>query len=87
MFEAQGKSIASIAFFYVHCKSSKLVLKYILLVGNENITRGRGQLKTLATNIDQKSIKTVFLIAICRPTGDKWQSKTLFLSILIYVPR
>ena len=23
----------------------------------------------------------MFLIAICRPTGDKWQSKTLFLSI------
>ena len=23
----------------------------------------------------------VFSIAICRPTGDKWQSKTLFLSI------
>ena len=24
---------------------------------------------------------SVFSIAICRPTGDKWQSKTLFLSI------
>ena len=28
-----------------------------------------------------KSVETVFLIAICRPTGHKWQSKTLFLSI------
>ena len=25
--------------------------------------------------------KTGFSIAICRPTGDKWQSETLFLSI------
>ena len=35
-------------------------------------------------NVDQKSIETetVFLIAICRQWGDKWQSKTLFLSIL-----
>ena len=31
------------------------------------------------------STETVFLIAICRPTGDKWQSKTLFL--LIFDPR
>ena len=35
----------------------------------------------LSRNIDQKSIETVFSIDICRPTGDKWQSKTLFLSI------
>ena len=35
----------------------------------------------LSRKVDQKLIETVFLIAICRPTGDKWQSKTLFLSI------
>ena len=35
----------------------------------------------LSRNVDQKSIETVFLIAICRPTSDKWQSKTLLLSI------
>ena len=35
----------------------------------------------LLTNVDQKSIETEFWIAICRPTGDKWQSKTLFLAI------
>ena len=35
----------------------------------------------LSRNIDQKSIETEFSIAICRPTGDKCQSKTLFLSI------
>ena len=28
-----------------------------------------------------KSLKTECSIAICRPTGDKWQSKTLFLAI------
>ena len=31
--------------------------------------------------MDQKSLETVFSIAFCRPTGDKWPSKTLFLTI------
>ena len=46
-------------------------------------TPGRRQSKTsiLSTNIDQKSLETDFLIAICRLTGDKWQSKTLYLPI------
>ena len=39
----------------------------------------------LSRNVDHKSIETVFLIAICRPTGDEWQSKTMFLSI--FYPR
>ena len=47
------------------------------------ITPGRRQPKPfmLSTNVDQKSLETVFLITICRPNGDKWQSKTLFLAI------
>ena len=32
-------------------------------------------------NADQKSLETVFSITICRQSGDKWQSKTLFLTI------
>ena len=40
-----------------------------------------------STNADQKSIETVFSIPICRQCGAKWQSKTLFLLIFIYVPR
>ena len=35
---------------------------------------------TVSTNVDQKKLETEFLIDICRPTGDKWQSKTLFLA-------
>ena len=35
----------------------------------------------LSRNVDQRSLETEFLIAICRHTGDKWQPKTLFLSI------
>ena len=35
----------------------------------------------LSRNVDQKSLETEFLIAIFRHTGNKWQSKTLFLSI------
>ena len=34
-----------------------------------------------STNTDQKSIGKVFSIAICRQCGEKWQSKTLFLTI------
>ena len=44
---------------------------------------GRRQSKRLIllTNIDKKSLETEFTSAICRPTGNKWQSKTLFLAI------
>ena len=47
------------------------------------LTPGRGQTKTLkqSTKIDKKSLEAEFSIAICHPTGDKWQSKTLFLAI------
>ena len=43
----------------------------------------RRQSKTLlkSTNAEQKSTETVFSIAICRQSGDKWQSKTLLLTI------
>ena len=45
-------------------------------------TPGRRQSKTpiLSRNVDKKSLETEFSIAICRHIGDKWQSKTLFLS-------
>ena len=48
----------------------------------------------LSTNVDQNSLETGFFdchlspdfsIAICRPTVDKWQSKTLFLAISICI--
>ena len=35
----------------------------------------------LSVNVDKKLLETEFSIAVCRPTGDKWQSKTLFLAI------
>ena len=35
----------------------------------------------LSTNTDQKSLETVFSIAICRQFGDKWQLKTQLLTI------
>ena len=47
------------------------------------ITPDRRQSKTFST-IDERgsknAIETVFSIAICRLSGDKWQSKTLFLT-------
>ena len=46
-------------------------------------TTGRRQSKTpiLSRNVDKKSLEIEFWIAICRHNGDKWQLKTLFLSI------
>ena len=35
--------------------------------------------KAFNTNADQNLLETVFLIAICRQSVNKWQSKTLFL--------
>ena len=35
----------------------------------------------LSTKVDKKSLETEFSVAICRPAGDKWQWKTLFLAI------
>ena len=46
-------------------------------------TPGRRQSKKLST-IDERGSKidrNSFSIAICRQCGDKWQSKTLFLTI------
>ena len=45
-------------------------------------TSGRWQSKTLmlSTNVD-KIVRNSVSIAICRQSGDKWQSKTMFLSI------
>ena len=55
--------------------------------GERVITMGSQQSKTLilSTNVDKKWLETMFLIAICHPNGDKWQSKTLLLAILIRV--
>ena len=35
----------------------------------------------LSRNVDQESLETEFSIAICHHTGDKWESKALFLLI------
>ena len=38
-----------------------------------------------STNVDQKLLEIAFSIVICSQSGDKWQPKTLFLTIFIYV--
>ena len=50
---------------------------------HRNITPDRGQSKMLklSMNVDKISLETEFSIAICRLTGNKWQSKALFLEI------
>ena len=49
------------------------------------ITPDRLQSKTpyQLTNADPKSLETVFSIAIYRKSGEKWQSKTPFLTIFL----
>ena len=42
---------------------------------------GNRKCSSQSTNADQKSLETVFSISFCRQSGDKWQSKTLFLTI------
>ena len=54
---------------------------YQLLSFLFKIIPDRQQSKMLMTNVDQKTLETELLIAICRLTGDKWQSKILFLAI------
>ena len=56
----------------------------LILYDSLNIfTPGRRQLKTLipSKDADKKLLETEFSIVSCRPTGDKWQSKALFLTI------
>ena len=55
----------------------------ICKISHSFTTPGRRQSKIpiLSRYVDQKSIETVFSIAICSPIGNKWQSKTLFLLI------
>ena len=42
---------------------------------------GQSKKLILSRNVDKESLETEFLIAFCRPTGNKWQLKTLFLVI------
>ena len=65
----------SVCISYKNKVDAKLPLKILI--------PGRWQLKTpiLSRNVDQKSLETEFSIGICLHTGDKWQSKTLFLLI------
>ena len=60
---------------------TKLLVCFFSLVSNH--TPGRQQLKTaiLSRNVDKKMLETEFLIAICHQSGEKWQSKTLLISI------
>ena len=69
-------------------KISCMFAFFLNLFHNVN-TQGRRQSKTLLKSMiaDQKSLETVFSIAICRRSDDNLQSKTLFLTILIYVRR
>ena len=47
------------------------------------LTSGRRQSKMpiLSRNVDKKLLETEFSIAICCHTGNKWQSKKLFILI------
>ena len=67
---------------YRLCKAITVFLKLIqseivsLKFKSKINTLGRWQSKTslLSTNVDHTSLETAFSIAICRQSGDKWQS-------------
>ena len=45
-------------------------------------TGGNRKCSEQSMNVDHRSLETVFSIAICRQSGDKRQSKALFLATL-----
>ena len=66
-------------YMYHHETNSQSSLNYL----KHYLTPDSRQSKTLLTIEERrlKSLETEFLIAICRTTGDKWQSKTPVLTI------
>ena len=69
-------------FWHRHVTS---VQRKILLSANGNFTMHVIKTLILSMNVGQNLLETVFSIGFCGPTGDKWQSKTLFLAI--FFPR
>ena len=56
-------------------------LYHIFRTKTPNRRQSKMLIHVLSTNVDQNSLEIEFLIAICHQTGDKWQSKTLYLAI------
>ena len=54
---------------------------YIFSVSINTPDRQQSKTLILSTNVDQRLLETEFSIAVCHPTGNKWQLKTLFLAI------
>ena len=50
-------------------------------INRPKAARKRQRKQTAINNNPSKSLETVFSIAICRQSGDKWKSKILFLAI------
>ena len=61
--------------FYVYALSTTILSAYPYKPVTKDTEELSGNQKTLLTidKRDQKSLETVFLIAICRQLGDKWQ--------------
>ena len=75
---------------YINCVFNLgFVSLSIHVICRSSITTDGLQLKTsiLSMNVDKKIVRNRVLIAICRPTGDKWQSKTLSLKIFVLIRR
>ena len=67
------------------CKQIIYIFIFSKFPNTTTLVRRQSERLILSTNVDQKALETEFLIAICRSTGDKWRSKTLFL--VIFDPR
>ena len=86
-----------IVLFLIVCAAEQASLNLIIANTVDRVSRfnvflftpDRRQSKTLLT-IDErrlKSLEAAFLIAICRLTGDKWQSNAVSTDLFIYVCR
>ena len=76
---AMSKTHSSIKSFSPSSKMS--LLSYLYYICIITLDRRQSKMIIISTNHGPKSLETEFLIAICCLTGDKWQSKTLFLVI------
>ena len=70
--------MSSLMFFWRNDTTFTITIKYT--TSSHRIGSNQKRSKQ-SLNADQYALETVFLIAICRQSSDKWQSKKLFLTI------
>ena len=68
-------------FFLVALVSDCFCYVFSRPILNKHFRERQSKMSNISTNADPGSLETELLPAVCRPTGDKWQSKTQFQAI------